>query len=78
MAKGFRVLKRVTDNALFWLNVDIFYDEKEIIVTGVEPDSPDSWIKLVEELDLSKIAMVHGFTMMDYFQTLVSWEDVTE
>lgn len=78
MPRGMRILKEVAPNVYFWLDVDVYYDLKDIVVTDVEPRDPDGWIKLAMELDLSKIVMVHGFTMMDYFQNLVSWEDVEE
>ena len=75
---GFRILKEVVPGVRFWLDVDVYYGEKDVVVTHVEPADEGGWEKLIEELDLSKILMVKGYTLMDYFQSLVTWEDVEE
>ena len=75
---GFRILKEVAPNVRFWLDVDVYYGQHDVVVTHVEPADEGGWNKLIEELDLSKILMVKGYTLMDYFQSLVTWEDVEE
>ena len=75
---GFRILKEVAPGVRFWFDVDVYYEEKDVVVTHVEPADEGGWTKLIEELDLSKILMVKGYTLMDYFQSLVTWEDVEE
>ena len=75
---GFRILKEVAPNVRFWLDVDVYYEQHDVVVTHVEPADEGGWTNLIEELDLSKISMVKGYTLMDYFQSLVTWEDVEE
>ena len=75
---GFRILKEVAPNVRFWFDVDVYYGQHDVVVTHVEPADEGGWTNLIEELDLSKILMVKGYTLMDYFQSLVTWEDVEE
>ena len=70
---GFRILKEVAPNVQFWLDVDVYYEQHDVVVTHVEPADEGGWTKLIEELDraAARPAALAEFGLVDDRPTLL-------